>query len=145
MAEKRKTKGQRTERKKRKCFDFYKRCNYPSMGMSKRFNRIQCKEDFRKTELTIKNEEPRTPKVAKKKQATQSCNKVGIRFLSLDLRGQERVRGSSQSAEVNQTKSSQSRGLYLAKLFFTDEETQDFTRQAKADEVSYPQLSLKKC
>lgn len=83
MTEKRKTKGQRTERNNRKCFDFYKRYNHLSMGKSKRFNQIQCKEDLRKTELIIRNQEQRILKVAKRsKQHTESCNKGGIRFIS---------------------------------------------------------------
>ena len=56
----------------RKLFDFYKRYNYLSMGKSKRFNQIQCKEDLRKTELIIRNQEQRILKVAKRsKQPTE--------------------------------------------------------------------------
>lgn len=88
------------------------------MGKSKRFNQIQCKEDLRKTELIIRNQ-TKDSESGKKKQAT---HRAAIRVASDSSVGKsERV--ISQSATVNQTKPSQSRRLYLAKLFFTDGET----------------------
>lgn len=53
----------------------------------------------------------------KKKQAT---HRAAIRVASDSSVGKRVI---SQSATVNQTKPSQSRRLYLAKLFFTDGET----------------------